>query len=127
MSPFPGPSPLSTPQVLCHLYAQRSALVLTPLLPSVLQEFFLQRSLPLLQSLTLPPGLSVRQALARVLRLPAVASKRYLTNKVLPAPCSTPLALCTPPSARPPQERLRGSTREGEGSGQRPGPLLPTP
>ncbi|XP_070245550.1 phosphoribosylformylglycinamidine synthase isoform X1 [Bos mutus] len=46
------------------------------------KEFFLQRSLPLLQPLTLPPGLSVRQALARVLRLPAVASKRYLTNKV---------------------------------------------
>uniref|UniRef100_A0A452E2K7 Phosphoribosylformylglycinamidine synthase n=1 Tax=Capra hircus TaxID=9925 RepID=A0A452E2K7_CAPHI len=46
------------------------------------KEFFLQRSLPLLQPLTLPPGLSVRQALSRVLRLPAVASKRYLTNKV---------------------------------------------
>lgn len=101
--------------------------MLTPLLPSVLQEFFLQRSLPLLQPLTLPPGLSVRQALSRVLRLPAVASKRYLTNKVLPAPCSTPLALCTPPSARPSKEWLRGSIREGEGSGQRPHPLLPTP
>ena len=92
---------------------------------SVSQEFFLQRSLPLLQPLTLPPGLSVRQALARVLRLPAVASKRYLTNKVLPAPCSTPLALCAPPSACPPQERLWGSIREGEGSGQKPRPLLP--
>lgn len=32
--------------------------------------------------LALPPGLRVRQALERVLRLPAVASKRYLTNKV---------------------------------------------
>lgn len=101
---LPSPSPRSAPHVLCHLYAQRSAAVLTPLWPSVLQEFFLQRSLPLLQPLTLPPGLSVRQALARVLRLPAVASKRYLTNKVLPAPWSTPLhplsplhpSLCSP-------------------------------
>ncbi|XP_062965913.1 phosphoribosylformylglycinamidine synthase [Cynocephalus volans] len=46
------------------------------------KEFFLQRAPPLLQPLALPPGLSVRQALERVLRLPAVASKRYLTNKV---------------------------------------------
>lgn len=46
------------------------------------KEFFLQRNPPVLQPLTLPPGLSVRQALERVLRLPAVASKRYLTNKV---------------------------------------------
>ncbi|XP_024420604.1 phosphoribosylformylglycinamidine synthase [Desmodus rotundus] len=46
------------------------------------KEFFLQRSCPLLQPLVLPTGLSVRQALERVLRLPAVASKRYLTNKV---------------------------------------------
>lgn len=37
----------------------------------------------MLQPLALPPELSVRQALERVLRLPAVASKRYLTNKVL--------------------------------------------
>lgn len=40
----------------------------------------------MLQPLALPPELSVRQALDRVLRLPAVASKRYLTNKVLLAP-----------------------------------------
>ncbi|XP_006863468.1 PREDICTED: phosphoribosylformylglycinamidine synthase [Chrysochloris asiatica] len=46
------------------------------------KEFFLQRQLPVLQPLALPPGLSVRLALDRVLRLPAVASKRYLTNKV---------------------------------------------
>ncbi|XP_011912786.1 PREDICTED: phosphoribosylformylglycinamidine synthase [Cercocebus atys] len=46
------------------------------------KEFFLQRKPPVLQPLALPPGLSVRQALERVLRLPAVASKRYLTNKV---------------------------------------------
>lgn len=49
----------------------------------LLQEFFLQREPPVLQPLVLPPDLSVRQALERVLRLPAVASKRYLTNKVL--------------------------------------------
>jgi len=35
-----------------------------------------------LQPLSLPAGLSVLPALQRVLRLPAVASKRYLTNKV---------------------------------------------
>lgn len=52
----------------------------------LLQEFFLQREPPVLQPLVLPPDLSVRQALERVLRLPAVASKRYLTNKVLLAP-----------------------------------------
>uniref|UniRef100_A0A8C5LIX6 Phosphoribosylformylglycinamidine synthase n=1 Tax=Jaculus jaculus TaxID=51337 RepID=A0A8C5LIX6_JACJA len=46
------------------------------------KEFFLQRDPPVLKPLALPPGLSVRQALERVLRLPAVASKRYLTNKV---------------------------------------------
>ncbi|XP_040485942.1 phosphoribosylformylglycinamidine synthase [Ursus maritimus] len=46
------------------------------------KEFFLQRSLPMLKPLALPPGLRVRPALERVLRLPAVASKRYLTNKV---------------------------------------------
>ncbi|XP_022380344.1 phosphoribosylformylglycinamidine synthase [Enhydra lutris kenyoni] len=46
------------------------------------KEFFLQRSFPVLKPLALPPGLRVRQALERVLRLPAVASKRYLTNKV---------------------------------------------
>ncbi|XP_053426562.1 phosphoribosylformylglycinamidine synthase isoform X2 [Nycticebus coucang] len=46
------------------------------------KDFFLQRDAPVLQPLALPPGLSVRQALEWVLRLPAVASKRYLTNKV---------------------------------------------
>ncbi|XP_006151807.1 phosphoribosylformylglycinamidine synthase [Tupaia chinensis] len=46
------------------------------------KEFFLQREPPLLQPLALPSDLTVRQALERVLRLPAVASKRYLTNKV---------------------------------------------
>ncbi|XP_074787006.1 phosphoribosylformylglycinamidine synthase [Athene noctua] len=46
------------------------------------KEFVLQRVPPTLRPLALPPGLSVRSALERVLRLPAVASKRYLTNKV---------------------------------------------
>ncbi|XP_038182146.2 LOW QUALITY PROTEIN: phosphoribosylformylglycinamidine synthase [Arvicola amphibius] len=46
------------------------------------KEFFLQREPPVLQPLVLPPKLSVRQALERVLRLACCASKRYLTNKV---------------------------------------------
>uniref|UniRef100_F7GI59 Phosphoribosylformylglycinamidine synthase n=1 Tax=Monodelphis domestica TaxID=13616 RepID=F7GI59_MONDO len=46
------------------------------------KEFFLERVPCVLQPLVLPPGLRVLQALDRVLRLPAVASKRYLTNKV---------------------------------------------
>lgn len=46
------------------------------------KEFRMERLAPKLQSLVLPAGLSVREALERVLRLPAVASKRYLTNKV---------------------------------------------
>lgn len=44
--------------------------------------FKLERLTPNLQPLSLPAGLTVRAALERVLRLPAVASKRYLTNKV---------------------------------------------
>lgn len=50
------------------------------------KEFKMARLAPKLQSLVFPVGLSVRDALDRVLRLPAVASKRYLTNKVR-APC----------------------------------------
>lgn len=46
------------------------------------KRFKMQRSTPVLQPLVLPAGLTVRDALERVLRLPAVASKRYLTNKV---------------------------------------------
>lgn len=46
------------------------------------KEFVLERGTPDLRPLTLPTDLSVRDALSRVLRLPAVASKRYLTNKV---------------------------------------------
>lgn len=62
------------------------------------QEFFLQRKPPVLQPLALPPELSVQQALDRVLRLPAVASKRYLTNKVLLVPDLAALAFCIFPS-----------------------------
>ena len=47
------------------------------------KEFVMERVDPVLQPLVLPPGLTVREALDRVLRLPSVASKRYLTNKVL--------------------------------------------
>ncbi|XP_040269282.1 phosphoribosylformylglycinamidine synthase isoform X2 [Bufo bufo] len=46
------------------------------------KEFKLNRVTPELKTLTLPKNLSIRQALERVLRLPSVASKRYLTNKV---------------------------------------------
>ncbi|KAM4632592.1 phosphoribosylformylglycinamidine synthase [Discoglossus pictus] len=46
------------------------------------KEFALNRVTPDLRPLTLPSDLTVRQALERVLRLPSVASKRYLTNKV---------------------------------------------
>ncbi|XP_024134719.1 phosphoribosylformylglycinamidine synthase isoform X2 [Oryzias melastigma] len=46
------------------------------------KEFRLDRVTLTHQPLRLPAGLSVRDALQRVLRLPAVASKRYLTNKV---------------------------------------------
>ncbi|XP_043942613.1 phosphoribosylformylglycinamidine synthase isoform X2 [Protopterus annectens] len=46
------------------------------------KEFTLERITPTLQPLLLPSDLCVRDALDRVLRLPSVASKRYLTNKV---------------------------------------------
>uniref|UniRef100_A0A3Q1FVB7 Phosphoribosylformylglycinamidine synthase n=1 Tax=Acanthochromis polyacanthus TaxID=80966 RepID=A0A3Q1FVB7_9TELE len=46
------------------------------------KEFKLERLPPKHQPLSLPAGLTVKDALLRVLRLPAVASKRYLTNKV---------------------------------------------
>ena len=55
------------------------------------QEFVLQRVPPTLRPLALPPGLTARQALERVLRLPAMASKRYLTNKVLGSPPCPPV------------------------------------
>ncbi|RZC42112.1 phosphoribosylformylglycinamidine synthase-like [Asbolus verrucosus] len=44
--------------------------------------FKLQRKAALLQELKLPDALSIYSTLERVLRLPSVASKRYLTNKV---------------------------------------------
>ncbi|XP_062308332.1 phosphoribosylformylglycinamidine synthase [Osmerus eperlanus] len=46
------------------------------------KQFDVERVGAALQALQLPAGLTVRRALERVLRLPAVASKRYLTNKV---------------------------------------------
>ncbi|XP_062368155.1 phosphoribosylformylglycinamidine synthase [Cinclus cinclus] len=46
------------------------------------KEFRLSRCPLPRRPLALPPALSLRAALLRVLRLPAVASKRYLTNKV---------------------------------------------
>ncbi|XP_019752515.1 phosphoribosylformylglycinamidine synthase isoform X3 [Hippocampus comes] len=46
------------------------------------KEFRMERLSPVLRPLLLPAGLTVRDTLERVLRLPAVASKRYLTNKV---------------------------------------------
>lgn len=42
----------------------------------------MQRASPELKELELPKDLSLKDALNRVLRLPSVASKRYLTNKV---------------------------------------------
>ena len=44
--------------------------------------FNLDRVSRTLPELTLPDGLTVLEALGRVLRLPSVASKRYLTVKV---------------------------------------------
>lgn len=44
--------------------------------------FRLERRTPLLKQLKLPDVLSIYRALELVLRIPSVASKRYLTNKV---------------------------------------------
>lgn len=44
--------------------------------------FQMKKYYPLLKPISLPAALSVQLALERVLRLPSVASKRYLTNKV---------------------------------------------
>lgn len=46
------------------------------------QTFNLQRQPTRLPSFSLPTDLTVHSALERVLRLPSVGSKRYLTNKV---------------------------------------------
>lgn len=54
------------------------------------KEFEMERLAPTHQPLALPARLKVKDALDRVLRLPAVASKRYLTNKVcFSSPSST--------------------------------------
>lgn len=59
----------------------------------------MERLAPSLQPLSLPSSLSVLSALEGVLRLPSVASKRYLTNKVSPLPdvsfaCCRHFTLC---------------------------------
>lgn len=46
------------------------------------KKFEFWRKIPLLKPLSLPDNITLMHALDRVLRLPAVASKRYLTNKV---------------------------------------------
>ena len=46
------------------------------------QVFKFERVRSKLVPLCIPPELTVKEMLERVLRLPAVASKRYLTNKV---------------------------------------------
>ena len=65
------------------------------------KRFELSRVNPRLEPLALPPGLTIPQALDRVLRLLAVGSKRFLTTKVDRAvtglvarqPCAGPLHL----------------------------------
>ncbi|ESP01829.1 hypothetical protein LOTGIDRAFT_172386 [Lottia gigantea] len=46
------------------------------------KEFNLKTVKPVLKTITLPDSVTISEALNRVLRLPTVASKRYLTNKV---------------------------------------------
>lgn len=46
------------------------------------QVFNLERVRSQLEPLHIQPSFTVKEMLDRVLRLPAVASKRYLTNKV---------------------------------------------
>ena len=46
------------------------------------KEFHFKKETPLLRPLSLPLGIKTIDALKRVLRLPSVASKRFLTNKV---------------------------------------------
>ena len=60
------------------------------------KEFKMERLTRTHQPLALPAGLTVKEALDRVLRLPAVASKRYLTNKV--RVLSLHVHLCRTPS-----------------------------
>lgn len=49
---------------------------------SLLQDFKLERIESKLEPLCIQSDHTVKEMLERVLRLPAVASKRYLTNKV---------------------------------------------
>nr|XP_033800859.1 phosphoribosylformylglycinamidine synthase isoform X1 [Geotrypetes seraphini] len=46
------------------------------------KDFTLNRVMPAFQPLSLPCNLTVLEALHRILKLPSVGSKRYLTNKV---------------------------------------------
>ncbi|CAI9109174.1 OLC1v1008946C2 [Oldenlandia corymbosa var. corymbosa] len=46
------------------------------------KTFEFQRSVPVLEPLEIAPGVTVMDALKRVLRLPSVCSKRFLTTKV---------------------------------------------
>jgi phosphoribosylformylglycinamidine synthase len=48
----------------------------------IFQEFKLERRKINLEPLNLPEDMALMDALDRVLRLPSVASKRYLTSKV---------------------------------------------
>jgi len=65
------------------------------------KSFTFDRTTPVLEPVTLPEGLTVRDALDRVLRLLSVGSKRFLTTKVDRAvtglvarqPCAGPLQL----------------------------------
>lgn len=60
----------------------KKSLTIQSFLISLFQVFKLKTINEELQKLALPIGLTVEDALNRVLRLPSVASKRYLTNKV---------------------------------------------
>lgn len=46
------------------------------------KKFHLKTVQPILKPLTLPPNLKISEGLERVLRLPSVGSKRFLTSKV---------------------------------------------
>lgn len=66
----------------CIMTLFKECLVESCMIFFVSQVFKLQKIAPSLHGLSLPEDLEVRGALERVLRLPSVASKRYLTNKV---------------------------------------------
>lgn len=76
------PECFSTIQVIINrLFEQFCYTVIS--LPWQFQVFKLDHSKLNLESLRLPTTMKVREGLERVLRLPSVASKRYLTNKVM--------------------------------------------